>query len=113
MATSLAVVIGSRSIERHDPDAELDPLGHGGHRGERHERVEHVAVLARQLAAAGVGRVAADRDVGVLGEEERVEPALLGQAPEPNRVDRVLGDERAEPDVHQPPPQRIGRWSSP
>ena len=51
---------------------------------------------ARQLAAGRIGRLAADRDVRVLGEEDRLEPALLGQPPQPDRVDRVLGDEGAQ-----------------
>ena len=57
-------------------------VGRGGGRGQRHERVVRVPVLARQVGAGRVGRLAAGGDVRVLGEEERLEAALLDQAAE-------------------------------
>ena len=59
LATSLAVTIGSRSMTRQMPAADLHALGGGGRGGERHEQVVRVPVLLGQLAAAGVRRVAA------------------------------------------------------
>ena len=88
MATSLAVTIGSRWITRQTPVPTFSRSVAAAAAAQPHERVERVAVLARQLAAAGVGRVAAHRDVRVLGEEERLEPALLRHAPERRGLDQ-------------------------
>ena len=77
LATSFAVMIGSRSMIRQIPLPTRSRARRGGGGGERDEQVVAVPVLRRQLAAAGVGALAARRDVGVLGEEQR----LLARAP--------------------------------
>jgi hypothetical protein len=79
-----------------DAGAELQPLRDRRRGGERDERVEDVAVLARQLTPAGVGRVAADRDVRVLRHEERLEPELLGPPPELRGPHPVVGEKVGE-----------------
>ncbi len=68
-----------------DAGAQLDALGRGRRERQRHERVQRVAVLGRQHVAARVGRLAADRDVRVLGDEQRVERPLLDQPGERRR----------------------------
>ena len=64
------------------------------------ERVEAAAVLVRQLAAAGVGRAPARRDVGVLGEPHGVEAALLDRLGEVDDADRDVGGEHGDPVAH-------------
>jgi hypothetical protein len=89
----------------HEADAAADPqVRRGGRRG-RHgdEQVVRVRVLARQLAAAGVRRLAARRDVGVLGEVDRVVAVLLDQPRHLARADRVMGREVADSGVHTNP----------
>ena len=82
VAMALASVIGSDSTGSATAVDEPDPRGDLGGRRQRDPRVEgpHVAVVGQRLVAgAGVGGVAAYRDVGVLGHVERVEPPLLGR----------------------------------
>ena len=55
--------------------------------------------------AAGPGRAAARRDVGVLGHEERLEAALLEGARQVVDADRVLGREDEGADLHALPPR--------
>ena len=64
LATSLAVVMVSRSMTRQMPGADLELRGHGRGGHERHEGVERVLVLLGQLAAAREGRLAALRECG-------------------------------------------------
>ena len=45
-------------------------------------RQYRLLILARELAAGGPGRLAAGRDVRVLGEPERLEAEILGKARE-------------------------------
>ena len=92
MATSLAGMIGSRSVTRQSPVP---------------SRTVWVAAAAaaRQTNGSGERRYCgasarpperaplADRDVGVLGEPDRVEPARLGPAPELERRRRLVRGE--------------------
>ena len=87
--------------QERDPGAEHQPRRHRGDRGQRDERVQRPVVAPRQLAAFGPRRLPADRDVGVLGDEERVEPALLQGAPEHVGPDAVVGDERGDSEPHR------------
>ncbi len=98
LATSLAVVIVSRSMMRQIPV----PI--------RMRRVEGVRVLLGQRLAAGEGRAPADRDVGVLGDEERLEAARFGLAGQLVDADRVVSGEDADADVHGILP---GTWNGP
>ena len=75
-ATSLAVVIGSRSID--EADAGADPQRLGGRRGRRAAPRTGRACASSAAAArrrAGRRRFAAGRDVRVLGEQQRLEAA--------------------------------------
>ncbi|XXU65119.1 hypothetical protein WME78_41320 [Sorangium sp. So ce1097] len=60
-----------------DAGAEADARGHGGRRRERDEGIERAPGFVGELATGGVRRASAHRDVGVLGEVERVEAARL------------------------------------
>ena len=93
-----------------DPGAELDPLGRRAGRHQGDERVVDVRVLARQLVAGRVGGLARGRDMGVVGEEQRLERALLDH-PRQGRPDRCLvGGEVADRELHRrgPRPARAG-----
>ena len=87
--------------QQADRGADPDPLRRVGHRGESHERVVDPPVLARQLPARRVGRLAARRDVGVLGDEDRLEAALLRHPGERGRLDRLVGREVGDAEVHR------------
>src|SRR3954453_14223696 len=69
LATSLAVVIGSRCGpgERPRPAPRPAPWAGRAARRDRHERVQRALVARRDFAAAGERRVI-ERDVRVLGE---------------------------------------------
>jgi hypothetical protein len=86
--------------QQADRGADPDPLGCGGHRGEGDEGVVDAPVLARQLSAGGVGRLPARRDVGVLGDEDRLEAPLLGESRERRRLDRLVRREVRDAEVH-------------
>jgi hypothetical protein len=86
--------------DQADAGGDQQLAGGRGRRGECDERVVGVAVLARQLAAAGIRRRAADRDVRVLGDEQRLEPVLLDHPRQLVRLDRVLGGKREDADLH-------------
>lgn len=90
------VVLGDQG----DAGAEGDALGHGGGLGQGDEGVEGAPVHLGELAAHGRGGVAADRDVGVLGEVEPGEPALLEGAGEADGGDGVVGQEDGRGDPH-------------
>ena len=84
-----------------DPGAEGDAIGDRGRRRERHQRVEGALVLLAQLVVAGRRRRApGDRDVGVLGEVERREAALLRGARERDGIHRLVGREHRHPEAH-------------
>ena len=78
-ATSLAVMIGSRWMIRQMPVASLMRSVTAAAAASATNGIVRVAVLARQLPSAWVRGLAAHRDVRVLGQEERLEAALLGQ----------------------------------
>src|SRR5256885_12146893 len=83
-----------------DARADLERAGRRGRGGERDEGVERVRVLARELGPAGKGRAPARRNVGVLGDEQRLEAALLGGARQLVDADRVIRREDADAVVH-------------
>jgi hypothetical protein len=92
--------------QQADRVADPDALGGVGHGGQGDERVVDPRVLARQLAARGVGRLAARGDVGVLGDEDGLEAALLGHPGERRRLDRLVGGEVGDAEVHPRDPFR-------
>ena len=98
--------------DQADAGADPQPRG-GGHRGgHRDEQVEGVRVPARQLTAARVRRRPAGRDVRVLGEEQRLVPALLGEPRQVRGRDGIVGREDRYAGVHAPKPRyRTGRVS--
>src|SRR5437764_5435192 len=59
-----------------------------------------MGVALRQFAAARERRLAADRDVGVLGHEQRFKAALLECARQLDDVDAVIGGKVKNPDFH-------------
>ena len=103
------LVEGRHRLRQHDRvvfDDQRDggaDVERGGGRGGAHQRDEGVVgvrVLAGQLAARGVRRDAGRGDVGVLGEEQRLEAALLGRVRQLGRGDGVLGGEEGEAVPH-------------
>ena len=58
-------------------------------------------VLARQLTAGRVGRRARDRNVRVLGDEERLEAAFLDHAREIVRPNALVSEEDRDAEVDQ------------
>ena len=92
-----------RIVLRDEEDAGADAEARRCHRrgGERDERVEAAAVLVGQLAAVGVGRASARRDVGVLGDPDRVEAALFDRLGQLDHADRHVGDEHRDAVSHR------------
>ena len=115
----LRTTMGSRSMTRHRPVPTLSSFGRTGGDGQRDERVQDPPVLLGQLAARRVRRFARGRDVGVLGEEERLEAALLAHPRKLVGSDRLVRREGGEAEVHgyiiqsgrsaRPRPTRGGR----
>ena len=87
-------------VHQADARGELQLARDGRGGGQRHERVVGVAVLHRELAAGRVRRLAARGDVGVLGNEERLEAVLLDQTRQLIRLGRVVGGECEDADLH-------------
>src|SRR5262249_6035553 len=65
------------------------------------ERVHHVVVLLGQVAPLGERRLARERDVGMLGRPQRLEPPRLERPPEGRRPHRVVGEEDRRSEVHR------------
>src|SRR6185312_13157847 len=76
-----------------DAGAEHQLLGRRCREAQRDERVVRVRIALGQLAAAAERRLAAGRDVGVLGDVERVEAAIFERARQLGDVDAVIGRE--------------------
>src|SRR5829696_296849 len=97
-------LLGSRDRvafdQQADRGADLDPLGRRGHAHQRDERVVDAEILTGQLATRRVSRVAAERDVRVLGDEYGLETALLRHAGELAGLDGVVGREVGNAEVH-------------
>lgn len=86
----------------HQGDARADeqPLCSARRRGERDERVQGAVVLAGQVSATRIRGLPARRDVGVLGDEQRVEAALLYRPRERGRGYTFVGDECGDSEFH-------------
>src|SRR6516162_5480267 len=101
-ATSLAVWIVSRWITRQTPVASFSRLVTAA----AAPNVTNGSITSSQLPAGPRRREAAcDRDVRVLGDPQRVEPALLQRRRQFGRRDRVLGEEDRCADFHRGPPR--------
>jgi hypothetical protein len=68
--------------------------------GERDEGIERAEILLRDRAAERVGARPGDRYVGVLGEKERFEAALLDGDSQVDRADALIRDERQHTETH-------------
>lgn len=90
------VVLG----DERDARAEPEPLGDGGGLAEGHERVEGAPVLGRQITARRVRGGPLDGDVGVLGQIQPGESAVLQLPGQPGRGDRLVGEEDRHGDAH-------------
>ena len=86
--------------EQRDAGAEPEPARDRGGSGEPHEGIEGMPVLSRKLGAARPGTAPAARDMRVLGNEERLEPARLGFPGELIDANAVVGGEDRDTDVH-------------
>ena len=82
-----------RIVLRHQADAgaEQKLLGRRRREGQSHERIVGMRIALGQLAAAGERRAPAERDVGVLGHEQRIETAILERTRQFGEVDAVVG----------------------
>ena len=97
----MAKVIGSCWAGRPMPGAEPDRLRHRGGGGERDVGIGAAQVLLAELGAAGRRRgPPAGRDVGVLGDVERVEAASLGLAGDLDGLHRLVGRVDRDADLH-------------
>jgi hypothetical protein len=59
------------------------------------------------VAAAGERRAAAQRDMGVLGHEQRIEAAILERASQLGEVDAVVGRKIESPYAHRASPLHL------
>jgi hypothetical protein len=62
--------------------------------------VKGPVVPARQLSAAGPRGLSAEGDVGVLGDEQRVEATLFDRCGEGSRHDPLVGHECRDTEFH-------------
>ncbi len=91
-----------RLVLRHQADAgaDLELLRRRGGKGQRHERVVRVGVAFGQLAAAGEGRLPAERNMGVFGHVKRAEAAILQRLRQLGDVDAVIDGKIENPYIH-------------
>jgi hypothetical protein len=83
-----------------DAGAENQLAGRRCGEGQRDKRVVGVGVALRQVTAARERALAAHRDVGVLGHEQRFETALFERLRQLDNVDAVIGREIENADPH-------------
>src|SRR5438270_8133707 len=83
-----------------DAGAEHQLSGRRCGEGQRDERIMRMGVALRQFAAARERRLAADRDMGVLGDEQRFKAAVLQRARQLDDVDAVICRKVKNPDLH-------------
>src|SRR5215471_8725755 len=96
-----------------DAGADLEVLG-GGRRGhEGHERIVGALVLLGQRPPSREGAAPAGGDVGVLGDEERLELARLQLARQVVGPDGAISGENADANVHGEPPSSFHGVSRP
>ena len=100
VATSLAVTIGSRSVSRQMPVPRRRLLVTAA-AAARPTNGSSVCEYAAAARPARPRRPATDRDVRVLGHEQRFEAALLERPGDLDDGHRVVGGEIVEPDLHR------------
>ena len=82
--------------------AKENPVCHSGTHSESDQGIEGALVLVVEHLVASWGcRLAAERNMGVLGEVERVEPTLLNGAPEGYRSDGPVCHEHGYAVLHR------------
>ena len=86
-----------------DARPEQEPFGAGGQRPEDHEGIGGAAELVGDAVAAGGDGLGEGGDVGVLGDEQRLEAAVLQRPAEGPDVDAVPGGEGADAEPHEAP----------
>ena len=101
VASCLARTIGIVLGDQHDPGAEEDPTGDRRRRGQGHDGVEAAAVVVeRHPLDQGRRLVGPHREVGVLGQVEGVEAALLGGQGQLGRGHGQIGEECGDAEAH-------------
>src|SRR6266446_5664284 len=84
---------------------ELDFLRYARRRRQRHKWIVRMAVLRRQTAGHRKGSLARHRDMRVLGEKQRLEPALFDRFRQLDRLNRVVCRRHREAEInHRRPP---------
>jgi hypothetical protein len=83
-----------------DAGADLQCLGRGRRGGQDHERVHRVVIHFRHIAAAGEWRLAAQRDVRMLGRPQRLEPARLARVRQLDDRHRIIGVKHESAEIH-------------
>src|SRR5262249_59779368 len=90
----------------HDRRTELEMASCRGGERQTDERVVGMRIALGQLAAGGERRLAAERNVRVLRDEQRIKTAILERPRELGDVDAVVDREVESTDTHCDPP----RW---
>ncbi len=90
---------------RHQGDSRSELQVRGDRRAgrERHELIDRAPVLLRERRGVlhpAPGRLAAGRDVAVLGKPQRLETALFRCFRQRDRLNRFVGGEDHDADVH-------------
>ena len=94
--------------DEQDAGAEPDARRHRGRRGERDQRVEAALVVVEAHAADECRRcVLAHREVGVLGEVERVEAELLDRGGQHGRGQVAVGQGGGDAQAHGQDPAGV------
>src|SRR5262249_25419066 len=92
---------------KRDAGAELERARRRRGERQRDEGIVGMRIALGQLAAAGIGRAPAHRDMRVLAHEQRVEAALLERARQFVDRDAVVGRKMKGANQHSPPIQRV------
>ena len=88
-------------VDQADRGTDQDLFGDGGRGGAGGERVGHMHIFAQQFPAAGVGRLAFRRNMGVLGEPDGFVAPGLRRPGEAVRQNAVFGIETEQAECHE------------
>src|SRR5437660_5143433 len=94
--------------DEEDGGPQAEPFRGRRRRRQRDERVERVPVVLRQRLPHRCRGPPAHRDVGVLRDVHRREPACLGLARRLGRADRPVGQEHGDAEPHRATTSRNG-----